>query len=460
MSGGYSKFIRLINLLGDIFILNASFLMAFTLKLGYEYGLDIPKAYLSLLLYINLTWLLISFILENYELHRFEAFNRVVYRIIQSVFIHLFLIVASLFFIKTDYFSRMQLILNYTFFLSFMIFWRFIVVQILRIYRGMGYNYRNYIIVGYGKLGNGLLNFFNINPEYGYRFLGFFDDHVLGKDILGRVEDFKTYIMQHKVDEVYLALPDIDSEKLKEIIRFGDNNLVRIKAIPDIKEFSAGAMKIENYGSIPVILNREEPLEDTLNRFLKRCFDLVFSLWVIIFIFPVVVPVIALLIKISSSGPIFFYQKRSGKNGREFWCLKFRTMYVNSESNSKQAARHDSRITPIGSILRKTNLDELPQFINVLWGDMSVVGPRPHMLTHTEYYSRMVDKFMVRHFVKPGITGLAQVKGFRGETKDIRAMINRIRMDIFYVENWSFYLDIKIILLTVIKMLRGDKNAF
>ena len=460
MSSGYSKFIRLINLLGDIFILNTSFLIAFALKLGYEYGLDIPKAYLSLLLYINLTWLLISFITENYELHRFEGFFRVISKIIQSVIVHLLFVVASLFFIKTDYFSRAQLILNYSFFLSFMIFWRFFMISLLKVYRRMGYNYRNFVIVGYGELGSSLLNFFRINPEYGYRFLGYFDDQFGGKQVLGRIEDLKTYIHNHKVDEVYLALPDLSSDKLQDIIRFSDNNLIRIKAIPDIKEFTGKAMKIENYGSIPIILNRKEPLEDIVNSFLKRVFDLIFSALVILLIFPIVLPVIAFLVKLSSRGPVFFYQKRSGKNGKEFWCLKFRTMYVNKDSNSKQAVKNDSRITPIGKFLRKTNLDELPQFFNVLLGDMSVVGPRPHMLKHTQYYSQLVDKFMVRHFVKPGITGLAQVKGYRGETKDIQLMVNRIRMDIFYVENWSFFLDIKIIFLTVIKMIQGDKNAF
>jgi putative colanic acid biosynthesis UDP-glucose lipid carrier transferase len=211
---------------------------------------------------------------------------------------------------------------------------------------------------------------------------------------------------------------------------------------------------------IPVLVMRPEPLESLSNRVVKRIFDIVFSLGVIICIFPLLFPVFAIIIKATSEGPVFFKQKRSGKNNEEFTCLKFRTMRVNSESDEKQATRTDPRITPIGAFLRKTSLDELPQFFNTLWGDMSVVGPRPHMLRHTQEYSEMIDKFMVRHFAKPGITGWAQAKGFRGDTVDPNLMQKRVELDVWYVENYSFLLDIKIILLTVWVIAKGQKEAF
>ena len=171
-------------------------------------------------------------------------------------------------------------------------------------------------------------------------------------------------------------------------------------------------------------------------------------------------PVLAILIKLNSKGPIFFVQDRSGEDNRSFKCIKFRTMQVNSDADKKQATKEDARITKIGAFMRKTNLDELPQFFNVLWGNMSVVGPRPHMLTHTEEYRKRIDNYLVRHYAKPGITGWAQVNGFRGETKTLDAMEGRVKHDIYYIENWSFLLDLKIVWLTVWNMIRGEENAY
>jgi len=207
-------------------------------------------------------------------------------------------------------------------------------------------------------------------------------------------------------------------------------------------------------------LARHEPLNDRLNQLLKRAFDVAFSLGVLVFVLSWLIPLIALLIRLDSKGPIFFKQRRAGKEGKDFYCFKFRTMYVNKEADTKQASRNDSRITKVGRFLRKTSLDEFPQFLNVLLGDMSVVGPRPHPIALNERFSPVIEKFMVRHLVKPGVTGLAQAKGYRGETRELRQMVNRVRMDIFYVENWSFLLDLKIIFWTVFSVLKGDKNAF
>ncbi|TFZ64017.1 exopolysaccharide biosynthesis polyprenyl glycosylphosphotransferase [Hymenobacter sp. UV11] len=192
----------------------------------------------------------------------------------------------------------------------------------------------------------------------------------------------------------------------------------------------------------------------------KRVFDFLFASLVIIFLLSWLVLIIALLIKLESKGPVFFKQLRTGKNGLPFYCLKFRSMRISADADLKQASKGDSRITKVGAFLRKSSMDELPQFFNVLKGEMSVVGPRPHMLSHTEYYSKAIDNFMERHIIMPGITGLAQVSGYRGETKEVESMAKRVDADIKYVYNWSFLLDVKIVLLTVSQTFKSDENAF
>ncbi|MBS1503233.1 MAG: sugar transferase [Bacteroidetes bacterium] len=195
-------------------------------------------------------------------------------------------------------------------------------------------------------------------------------------------------------------------------------------------------------------------------RIFKRSFDVIFSLFIILFIFSWLCPIIVILIKLESAGPVFFIQIRTGRDNVNFRCFKFRSMYVNSEADKKQATRGDSRVTKFGAFLRKTSLDELPQFFNVLIGNMSIVGPRPHMLSHTEKFSRITEQYLVRHTLRPGITGWAQVRGLRGELSDHEAVLQRVHADVWYLENWSFLLDVKIILLTFWITLKGDKNAY
>lgn len=202
------------------------------------------------------------------------------------------------------------------------------------------------------------------------------------------------------------------------------------------------------------------PLEESYNRYIKRAFDLVFSCCVLLFILSWLYPLIALLIKLDSRGPVIFKQYRSGRDNKSFWCYKFRSMRVNDDSHHKQASRNDERITVLGRFLRRTSLDEFPQFINVFIGNMSVVGPRPHMLKHTEQYRNVIKNYMVRHYSKPGITGWAQINGFRGETFQTDAMEKRVEYDIWYLENWSVYLDIKIVLRTISQVLIGHINAY
>ncbi|MDO4756358.1 MAG: exopolysaccharide biosynthesis polyprenyl glycosylphosphotransferase, partial [Parabacteroides sp.] len=237
-------------------------------------------------------------------------------------------------------------------------------------------------------------------------------------------------------------------------------NMIRFFFVPDFYRNLKKSLVMEMMEFIPLMTVRREPLQAIYNRGLKRTFDIVFSLIVLLTVFPLLYVIAGILIKLSSPGPVLFTQKRTGLYGQDFMCYKFRTMKVNQDADVLQAVKDDPRKTKIGNFLRRTNLDEFPQFINVLLGNMSVVGPRPHMLKHTEQYSALIDKYMVRHLVKPGVTGWAQVTGYRGETKTLEQMEGRVKRDVWYIENWTFFLDLKIIVVTVLNMFKGEKNAY
>jgi putative colanic acid biosynthesis UDP-glucose lipid carrier transferase len=263
------------------------------------------------------------------------------------------------------------------------------------------------------------------------------------------------------VKEMYVSVPPDRMSKIHVLVREADKYCLRIKLVPDIAGTLAVPYTIDYLGKeFPVIKLRHEPLENIGNRFKKRAFDVIFSLLVIVFLLSWLFPIIALIIKFQSKGPVLFKQQRSGRNDEPFWCYKFRSMDINAASDKMQATKGDSRIFKFGQFMRKTSIDELPQFFNVLFGEMSVVGPRPHMLRHTEEYKALITQFMVRHFTKPGITGWAQVNGFRGETKAEGSMEGRVRLDIWYLENWSGNLDLKIIFMTIINVVRGESNAY
>jgi putative colanic acid biosynthesis UDP-glucose lipid carrier transferase len=265
---------------------------------------------------------------------------------------------------------------------------------------------------------------------------------------------------EQNVNELYIvSKPDFISD-LNCFFELGDKHCMRLKFVPDFSSISKKHFSSSHLNNLHVIKPRYEPLQNAYNRLVKRIFDLVFSSLVILLILSWLYPLVAFLIKRQSKGPVLFKQMRTGKKNEPFCCYKFRSMYMNIGDESQQAKKEDARITPIGKFLRRSSLDEMPQFFNVLMGNMSVVGPRPHMIKHTTDYNDHINNFMVRHFVKPGITGLAQVSGLRGETKKVSDMKRRVNKDIEYVQRWSLITDIKICFLTVIVTLKGDENAF
>jgi putative colanic acid biosynthesis UDP-glucose lipid carrier transferase len=318
------------------------------------------------------------------------------------------------------------------------------------------------IILGAGQIGQSIDDEFQFNLYLGVKILGLFDDNPNQNEgkILGTIEEAKEYILRNKVTKVYCALPLHAEEKISDFIKFAEKNVIKFHIIPPVYYYySENYAIVEQIGEIPVFSQHRIPLSYAHNAVLKRGFDIIFSLIFLITLFPLVYLLMGILIKISSPGPVFFKQKRTGVGGRSFQCYKFRSMRCSSDAHTKQATADDNRKTRIGNFMRKTSIDELPQFINVFRGDMSIVGPRPHMLLHTSEYSPKVDEYMSRHFIRPGITGWAQINGYRGETKEIDLMEKRIKADLWYIENWSFWLDIEIILKTAL-MVFNDKNAY
>lgn len=457
MPGLYSKYIKLVHSSGDLAAIAVSIALAY--GLGSE---ATPVSSILLFLVCSIVgWFTCTSLLNTYKIYRVMRRLKVLLTAFKAVVLYIILVEAGLNIVNNEAITRQILVYHYVILTFLILSWRLVVSTALRLYRMKGYNYRKVVIVGYSKVALELEQFFRSHPEYGYRFLGFFDDKAPEDfPLKGCVADVEQFVLENEVDEIYCCPFELEKSQVNHLLEFVDNNLVRIKFLPEPGNFPYKKLKVDFYDMMPVLMLRSIPLDDAINKVAKRTFDVIFSLSVIIFVLSWLLPILGIIIKLDSRGPVFFRQERSGIDNKKFQCWKLRTMYVNKEANLMQARRGDTRITPFGAFLRKTSLDELPQFFNVLFGNMSVVGPRPHMLKHTQEYAAIVDKFMVRHFIKPGITGLSQIRGYRGDTSEVSQMRGRVKLDIFYLENWSFLLDLKIIFYTVYNVLRGDKHAF
>ena len=448
--GRYSKYIRPISIFTDLFLIIV--LIPFFYK-----GLNINFIFFGI--YLAFIWIITSFFSRFYEVYRFTTPVEILTKIAkQSVII--LLIIAYFPFNKEFVFSGKAIALYSISLFSVIILIKSLFFYYLKKYRIVtGNNFRNAIIIGYTNEALDLKKIFDERPDYGYRFKGFFSDKKVNENIEGKIASIKAYCIENKIDEIYCSLNEISDEKLKDLVEFGDNNSIVVKFIPDSKAIFSKNLKIDYYELFPVLSLQKTALHDPLIKNFKRGFDFIFSLFVIILVLSWLTPLMALLIKLESRGPVFFKQSRPGLDEQEFLCYKFRSMQVNV-TTEKEASRNDPRVTRIGRFIRKTSIDELPQFFNVLLGDMSVVGPRPHLWSQNKNYGNRIKKYMVRHYVKPGITGLAQVKGCRGEIETDNDMINRIKYDVYYIENWSLLMDIKIIIQTVVNIFKGEEKAY
>lgn len=449
--GRYSKYLKPISITFDLLVITFLCLLFFK-KLNVNCFYYIA--------YQTLAWILVSFFINFYEVFRFTTPVQILSKISKQSILFLLVIIAFFPFSKQVTFSGKAIAYFMISSFGLIIIFKFLLFYYLKKYRIItGSNFRNAVIIGHSEEAIKLKELFETRNDYGYRFLGYFSDKKTHQDILGKIEELKTFAIEKKVDEIYCSLSEISNTQLKDLVDFADENDKIIKFIPDTKEIFAKNLKVDYYEMFPVLSMQITALHDPVTKTFKRIFDIVFSLLVIVFVLSWLVPIIALLIKIESKGTVFFRQGRPGLDEKEFFCYKFRSMKFNI-TTEKEASRNDPRITKMGKFIRKTSIDELPQFLNVLFGDMSVVGPRPHLWSQNKAYGNRIKKYMVRHYVKPGITGLAQVKGFRGEIENDEDMINRIKQDVFYIENWSILLDIKIIFQTVINIFRGEEKAY
>lgn len=340
--------------------------------------------------------------------------------------------------------------------------------KIVKRYRMVGRNTRMATLVGSDKELQNVYERMVSDPTTGYKVLGYYADEkpegsLEGLTRMGSLQELLKRMDEGREvevgDELYVCLSRRDHETVKRLSMYCDQHVVRFFYVPMSVESLGISLKREMMDDIEVYTTYENPLQNPVNRLIKRAFDVTFSALLLLCMLPFF-PIVALIIKWQSPGPIFFKQLRTGLDGKEFWMYKFRSMHVNKDADRVQATADDPRKYAFGNFMRKANIDELPQFWNVLMGDMSIVGPRPHMLAHTEMYSQLIGKYMVRHFVKPGVTGWAQVTGFRGETRELWQMEERVKRDIWYMENWNFWLDLRIIWMTAKTVFVHDKNAY
>ena len=447
-AGRYSKYLRPISIMFDLLVVT-SFVYLF---------LDKSLLKVTPMLVFSFSWIISAFITKFYEVYRFTKLIKIISYIFYQLLLFSILVFAFFGVVQNPSpgLSQTLVFLLYTFIIISL--FKFTLFYALQSYRlGFGGNFRKTIIIGNDESVAELKEFFINQKELGYENRMTFK---FNKPSDLNLQDCFDFIISRNIDEVYCSASELDESQISSLITFCENNFKILKFISKRGGLLSKKLKTDTYGLSTVQSLREMPLSNDLNTILKRTFDVIFSLFVIVFLLSWITPIIASIIKIESRGPVFFKQTRNGIKFREFICYKFRSMIENNDADIQQATKNDKRVTKIGKILRKTSLDELPQFFNVLIGNMSVVGPRPHMIKENERYSKSVDKFMVRHFVKPGITGLAQVKGFRGEVETDEDIINRVKYDIYYLENWSLILDLNIVFLTTINFLTGQKKAY
>ncbi|MEP1094936.1 MAG: undecaprenyl-phosphate glucose phosphotransferase [Cyclobacteriaceae bacterium] len=451
----YSRYFPILFLFADLFGLNFSFYVANYLRFN---SLSLPDNYIILQIFLNVIWLLVFLGSRLQEINRSSKLLDHLNKVLTALVINLSIVFALWFAIQPVEYSRKFLFITYLTFTLSILTWRSIWHYAIRYYRALGFNLRNVLIVGSGEVANDLKLQFENTPQLGYKLAGTINNDK--DESMYSLKDIENYSLKNNIDIIFCHLPSLPNERVREIINFAENNLIKVNLVSQFSRLMSYNLSIDQVGSIPMIQVNTIPLDYSINRFVKRLFDIIFSIVVFVVILSWLVPIITLLIKLESKGPIFFKQMRHGRDNKEFKIYKFRTMVVHNDPDVKQAQKGDSRITKLGSILRITSIDELPQFINVLRGDMSIVGPRPHAIQHNREYQPQIDRFWQRHAVKPGITGLAQAKGFRGETIELSDMSGRVKLDRFYVKNWSLILDFKIIILTILSILRGNENAY
>ncbi|HMX37120.1 MAG TPA: undecaprenyl-phosphate glucose phosphotransferase [Ferruginibacter sp.] len=463
MNRQFERYLQITLILLDLLVLNSIF---FVCQVIFQTHLltNIANAYFNFWVVSNIFWIIPSFILRTYAgkiIITFEYFTR------RTIQVYSFWILLLLFYLFFSFEVNISRLFIFTIIISFgvgLLINRFLYLGIRNYYKKSDHIFKKVLILGYNDTAKKLTRYFEedgINTQI----IGFVEDegnvHELTHyPVLSGIGNTLQIAKDNDINEIFSTITPEQNKSIYDLMFQSEKECIRFKIVPNLSVFITRDVHIEYFGDLPILSLRSEPLDDVGNRIKKRALDLVVSSLVIIFILSWMIPILGLLILLESRGPIFFGQLRTGKDKKTFRCLKFRSMRANKDADLKQATRNDSRVTRIGKFIRKTSLDEFPQFLNVFKGEMSLVGPRPHMLKHTDDYSQVVDDYMVRQFLKPGITGWAQINGYRGEITNPEQIRMRVNKDLWYLENWSLWLDIKIMFLTVYHVLRGNQNAF
>lgn len=462
------RFLTQLYILADLMCALFVFVLAYWIKFksGWtDYSYSLPfTTYLIWGTVYSFATVVTGFYLQFYSPKRRKHFSYDLLKIIQIQSISLLGLLGLLYFVNESDISREFLLIFYVLNIVFSALYRYIVKEILFSIRRKGLNKRFVLIVGAGKIGRKFYHNLQNYPEMGYDAIGFLDDFQTEHEpeyrhlppILGSIDTLESILKEHSIDEVIIALPLEAHSKLPGIIEECERAGVKTLIIPDYFDLLPARPFFDNFAGIPLINVRDVPLDELSNRVLKRAFDIVFSILAIIVTSPVMLFAI-IGIKLTSPGPVIFKQERMGLDRKTFQMYKFRSMHLSSEevADTQWTVKNDPRRTAFGSFLRRTSIDELPQFFNVLLGQMSVVGPRPERPYFVNQFKEDIPKYMIKHQIRPGITGWAQTNGLRGDT----SIQDRIFHDIFYIENWTFFFDLKIIVMTAFKR-KVNRNAY
>jgi putative colanic acid biosysnthesis UDP-glucose lipid carrier transferase len=463
MNRQFERYLQMTLIILDLFVLNLTYLLCkivFTERMISGLG-SIYFQYWTISIAL---WMLLSFFLRMYTgkiILNFEYFTK---STTQVYLLWIICMLLYLFFSREFLISRMFTVFSLTGFGFGLLINRFIYLGIKKHFNNSHYLVKKVIILGYNDTAKKLAKYFE-EEGLNTQLIGFIEDdknvHELSHyPIMTDISKALQVAKEFDVAEIYSTITPEQNKDIYELMYQSEKECIRFKIVPNLSVFITRDVHIEYFGELPILSLRSEPLDDVGNRIKKRVLDIIISFFVIVFILSWLIPVIGLLILLESGGPVFFAQLRTGKNKNPFYCYKFRSMRKNNDADLKQATATDSRVTKVGKFIRRTSLDEFPQFINVFKGNMSLVGPRPHMIKHTDDYSKIVDEYMVRQFIKPGITGWAQLNGYRGEITNPEQIKMRINKDLWYLENWSLWLDIQILFLTIYFVFKENKNVF
>ena len=462
MNRQFERYLKITLVALDLIVLNLLFLLCqilFTKNINAYYW----NAYILYWTISNVIWILLAFFLRTYAdkvILDFEYFTK---RTIQVYLLWIIFIMFYLFFYREFKISRLFIVTSISSLGLGLLINRFIYLGIKKYFKNSNYLIKKVIILGYNDTAKKLAKYIE-EDGLNTQMVGYIEDNenineLSNYPVLADICDILRVAKELDIQEIFSTITPEQNKDIYNLMYQSEKECIRFKIVPNLSIFIKREVHIEYFGDLPILSLRIEPLDDVGNRLKKRILDIVVSFFVILLILFWLIPLLGLLIFLESGRPIFFKQLRTGKNLKPFYCWKFRSMRFNSDANVKQATQNDSRVTKIGKFIRKTSLDEFPQFINVLRGEMSLVGPRPHMLKHTSDYSKVVDEYMVRQFIKPGITGWAQINGYRGEITNPEQIQMRVNKDLWYLENWTLWLDIQILFLTVYCVLKNDKNA-